>query len=698
MAEAKKLSDDELVSIVDYEFDNAMGDEGGDISVERINAWNYYLGKPLGNEVEGQSQARTSDVADVVDGIMPSLLRIFSTADNLANFDPVGAEDIEAARQESDVVNHTFFKKNPSFLIMHSWFFDALVQKNGVVKAWWDESQEVTQETYYGLTEQELSLLMSDEELEPEEQNSRTEVITSPVQTPMGVMQLPQEVTVYDVKFKRTTKKGRVCVHPVPPEEYRISADANSVDPSSARMVGHEREITRSQALEMGFDKSVVEGLPSSTISKTGEERRNRKDKPEEQETEAVRNWAEEKILLREAYIRIDADGDGISELRQVMVCSGELLSNEEVDRQPFHVLCPKPLPHKHFGMSVADLVMDIQEINTTLLRQALDNIYHTNQPGHAVWEMGMGEDTLDDLLTTHTGRVVRFARPVGESYTPISIPFTAQHSFSVMEYFDKVKRDRTGIHQDAEGLSPEALKNIQTTVLSQAIDVARGKVEAIARIFAETGIKSLFLHIHELLRKYQDREEVMELRGQFVPVDPREWRDRRNMTVAIGLGLGTKEQNLLHLQAIWDKQKDIVAAGGMGILVTPKNVFNTASEFVKNANLKQPAMFFTDPGEMQGNEQKPDPALEIQKGMLQVEAQKNQIKAAKDQMDAQEAMLKLQQKQQELAVAHQREIERLRRENEEAKDRTFIEMEKLRNQLTEMELKYATNVPGSKV
>ena len=679
-----------------------MGKEGHEVSQERARAWNFYLSKPLGNEVDGLSKALTTDVADVVDGIMPSLLRIFTQVDNLANFDPVGPEDIDAARQESDVVNHTLFKKNPAFLIFHTWFMDALISKNGICKAYWNDYEYVCSESYENLTEQELQLLMDDEELEPESQSERTEEIIVPTPTPMGMMPMKQQVTYYDVEFKRTEKKGHACVEPVPPEEYRISADSHNLDPCSARFVGHEREVTRSDAIEMGFDKDVVMDLPTSGVPTTsGEERAARRDRAEEDEgTQASDDPAMEKILLREGYIKVDYDKDGVAELRQVFTCGNKLLSNEPCDRQPFHVLTPKPLPHKHFGRSVAELVMDIQELNTTLLRQALDNLYATNMPGHAVWELGMGEDTLDDLLTTATGRVVRFSRPVQESYQPMTIPFTAQYAFQAMELFDKFKRDRTGITQESEGLSPEALKNIQTTVLSQAIDVARGKVECIARIFAETGLKSLLLHIHELLQKHQDKPEIIDLRGTFVEVDPREWRKRTAMTVTVGLGLGTTSQNLLHLESIWAKQKDIVAAGGMGTLVTPHNVYQTAAAFVKNANLKNPALYFTDPGpEMSGKEdQKDDPAIAVQMEAVKVERERNQVTAQKNQVEAQQKMMDMQQKQQDLQAAHAREIEKLTNESEARQDRMHIEMEKIRNQITELELKYATNVPGSRV
>jgi hypothetical protein len=336
---------------------------------------------------------------------------------------------------------------------------------------------------------------------------------------------------------------------------------------------------------------------------------------------------------------------------------------------------------------------MDIQEVQTTLLRQILTNLYHSNMPGTAVWEHAIGENTLDDLLTTRVGRVVRFNRPVGESFAPMTTPFTGQGTFPMLEYFDTQKRDRTGVASDAQGLSPDALKNIQTSVLAASVDMSRMKIEAIARIFAETGIRSLFMHIHELCRKYQDRETIVKLRGKWVPVNPTEWRERTSMTVNIGLGIGTREQNLLHLNAIAEKQAQIAAAGGMNLIVSPKNVYNTCAELVKNANLKTPEMFFTDPGDKMA----PPPNQE----QMQLQQQQQALEQRRQQLDAADAQIKARKVElqgQETALKQRKEMLDLQLEFRKQHDHVVIENEKLRNQLTEMELKYNGNVPGSRV
>ncbi|BAQ16921.1 portal protein [Methyloceanibacter caenitepidi] len=699
--ETKTMTEQELVNLVDREFDNSQGVPGGDIAAERAKAWDYFLSKLLGNEEEGQSKVVTADVAEVVDSIMPSMLRIFTTADNVVSFEPEGEEDEEAAEQESDYITHVFFKRNPAFMTLFFWFFDAMVQKNGIVKAWWDESEARSQERYRGLTDTELALLTDDEELEIEEHEERTERVTQDVQTVIGVLPVEVEETVHDVIFRRVTKKGRTRVAPVPPEHYRISRNARSLDPCDSRFVGEERPITRSELLEMGFDKALVEGLPTAPAeTEQNPESDARRDKSDERD-EPQPDWSQEEVLVREAYIRVDFDGDGYSELRQVFVARGSsggsntngkshitsrFMSQEEVDRQPYHVISPHPLPHKHFGRATAEKVMDIQEVRTTLTRQILDNLYHTNNPGHAVWEMGMGDNTLDDLLTTRVGRVARFRRPPSESYMPMTTPFTAAASFPMLEHFDKEKRDRTGVSSDGQGLTPDALKNIQISVLANQMDQSKMKIEAIARIFAETGVKSLFLHIHELELKHQNKERRVKLRNKWVSVDPREWRQRYDMTVNIGLGIGTREQNLLHLESIWQKQIDAMKHGGQNLLVKPRNLFNTAAAIVKNATMQPPDSFFSDPGDALA-----PPPTDEQKQFEQLQAQLQKRQQDLDMRSQQLDMADLQHK-------HDKAMLELAQKHEESQNKLVLGMEALKNQLTEMELKYGRDVPGSGV
>lgn len=687
--ESKPLTDEQLVELVNAEFEDSLGAPGGDIGKERAKAFDYYLRKLFGNEVEGESQIVTSDVAEVIDGIMPSLLKIFTMADNLVSFDPVSEEDIPGAEQESDYVTYIFFKKNPAFLLLFYWFFDALVQKNGIVKAWWDDYEERKLETYEGISEEEMLELLGDEDLQPIERSEREAETVDPV------TQQIVRATVHDIKFWRGVKpEGCIRVGNVPPDEYRISGDSNSLDPSSARMVGHDRVVPRSELLSMGFDKDVVDSLEAEQSTPTTDEQAARKDKSDEQKDAGPKTTvdrSQDKIRVLEAYIKVDADGDGYSELRQLFVSGETLLSNEIVDRQPFHVICPHPLPHKHFGQASAEKAMDIQEVTATLVRQIHNNLYHSNNPGHAVWEQGIGENTMDDLLTTKVGGIKRFARPVGESWQPITVPFTAASTFPMLEWWDKAKRDRTGVMAQADALNPDALKHVQTTALAPVIERGMAKIETIARIFAETGIKSLFLHIHEMAQKHQKKAQYVRLRNKFVPVSPTAWRTRKDMTVNIGLGIGTREQNLLHLNAIWEKQMQMVQAGMMNLTVTPQGLFRTAGEIVKNANLKMPVAYFADPGNAQG----PPPnaeQLKLQQQQQALAAKEQQLDQRRQQLDAQ----KFQLDNMALRLEHSIEKGELQRKISKDKDDYTLETEAMRNELLELKLKYNQPTPAN--
>lgn len=672
-----KLTDQQVVDLARGELEAAMGSPGGDISNERAEAYNYYLRKPFGNEQEDLSKVVTSDVMEVVDGIMPSMMRLFTSQDNLVQFDGFDLQDEAQAEQESDYISYLFFKRNPAFEIMFFWTFDALLQKNGYVKCFWDDAERVCFERYQGLSEIELIALLEDEELEPIEREERIgeyvdetgELVTGPV---------------YDVKFKRIQKRGKVTVENVPPDELRISNDANRLDPSTARMIAHERYVKRGTLIEMGFDKKLVNDLPAQIQSIESTETQARKDKSDDQtlgKGSGV-DKSQDDILLSEVYMKVDQDGDGRAELKQIYIANGEKLEINDCDRQPFHALCGAPLPHKHIGMAVAEKVMDNQLITSTLIRQVLDNLYHTNNPGHGVWEQGIGEGTMDALLTRRVGAVTTFRRPVQESYAPMTVPFTAAESFPMLQYFDKVKRDRTGVSSDAEGLQPEALKHIQQSVLAASSDQSKMKIELVARIFAETGIKTLFLHMHELVLKHQQDAEIVKLRGQYVQVNPQEWRTRFDMTANIGLGIGTREQNLLHLETIWEKQAQMVQAGGMNLTVTPKNIYNTAAEIVKNANYKTPGVFFTDPGDKQAPPP-PSEQDELQKQQMQLEARRQELDAARNEIN--QAKLQLQAQKQQIDA--QMEMMKLQEKAQEREDKYAAENEKLRTEIVALRL-----------
>ncbi len=617
------LTELELKSIVTSELSDAAGYVGGELSDQRAKAMDYYLGEPFGNEMEGRSQVVSTDVADTIEWILPSLLKTFAASDQAVRFDAEGPEDEQQAEQETDYCNYVFYKENEGFLILYSWFKDALLQKNGIVKIYWDESTKVTREEYENLGDDEFYKLLMDEELEPKEHTERQ--ILEVVETEQGPVQQP--VTVHDVVFQRTKKRGKVAIDPLPPEEFKINKDHNSLSLADAHFCAHTVERTISDLIEMGYDRKKVEDLGSDGTSGETEEEIAREHLDDESSGTSRNDKAMKKVKVNECYIRVDYDGDGIAELRKVTLAGNEVLDNEEVDRIPFEAITPIILTHKFFGLSVADIVMDLQLIKSTLWRQMLDNLYLTNNPMREVVE---GQVNLDDAMVSRPGGLVRSKQP--GMINNLDIPFMAGASFPMLEYVDKIRQQRTGVSDTLQGQN-QSLLNDTAHGIERLMSAAESRVELIARIFAETGIKGVFRQMRELLQKHQDKKKVIKLRNKWVDVDPREWRERMNMTAKVGLGTGDRLKLASTMQGVLEIQQNMIA-GGMTMLVNPKNIYNAVNDFAKYNGLNDAQAYFTDPDTVKQEpaKEQPNPLAEQENIRGQYKLQETQIKAQADQ------------------------------------------------------------------
>lgn len=654
-----------------------MGYVGGEISDQRAQNMDYYLGEPYGNEIEDRSQVITREVADTIEWMMPDILRVFTTSDRAVEFEPVGPEDEEQAKQETDVVNYVFYKENQGFLIFYSWFKDALLSKNGIVKCFWDEAEVETREEYSAKNDDELAFLLQDPELEVVEKEEFIDELT-------GLM-------AYNLVCKRTQKKGRVNVLPVPPEEFLISKDANSPYTNSARFVGHRVRKTASDLIEMGYDPDEVDGLPYDDGYAYNDERisrRNLEDETPDSELVTL-DRSMRTIWIVECYIRADYDGDGIAELRKITKAGNKMLDNEPVDRIPFHSITPIILTHKFFGLCPADFVKDIQIQKSTVLRNIFDNFYILNNSQKVIND----NVNLADLLTSRPGGVVRTQGqgPVQNDIMEMPVKPIGADGYNLMEYLDNIRKDRTGIDENIQGLSPDVLAKTTNGALAASAEAAKQRIALIARVFAETGVKDLFQHIHELLIKHQDKAKVVKLRGKWVEVLPTEWKHRENMTINVGLGTGSREQQMMGAAQLVQEQKEIVATGGMGVLTTPGRMFNAYAKFSESLGYKNADLFFLDPDSEEAQQWAQKRAQDQANQPPPPEMQLLQVEMAKVQQRAQESQDKAQLELQKIAFESQKFQAQLSQQITES-------MNQMAAKLTELELRYQQNVPGSRV
>ena len=630
-------TEQELMSRIHQEINDSLGYDG-EISLQREEAIKYYYALPFGNEVDGRSQYVDSTVQDTIEWIKPSLMRVFASGDEMVKFTPHGPEDVKAAEQATDYVNYVFTKDNPGWEILYSWFHDALLQKNGIVKVWWDEYPEEKREEYRNLGEMEFEYLIADDEVEVLEHTEYTE----------------GEVIYHDLVIKRSSYNGKIKIENVPPDEFLISREAKGIQ--DARFVCHRVKKTVSDLRVMYPDDDFDVGELGAGYNEEvyNAERMARYefddsfawgDGMNETGEEALREY-----WLHESFIRTDYDDDGIAELRKVCSVGDYIFSNEEIDKVPFVSITPLKIPHKFFGMSVADLVMDLQLIKSTLMRNLMDNAYNQNFGRYAVLE---GQANLDDLLTQRPGGVVRVKSP--NAVTPLATPPLQPESFQMLGYLDEVRESRTGVNKNTQGINADALTSHTTaTAVNAVMTNAQSRVELIARQFAETGVKELMYCIYELLLKNQDKERVVMLRNEWVPVRPDMWNDKMDCTVSVALGNGSKDQQMSHLSQMLQFAAQAMQ-GGLPI-VTPQNMYNLGSALIKAMGYQNVDDFLTQPPPPQPQQPTPEEQLaqmemQVKQKELEIKTADIQLKAAKIQQESQKNAVDAQLKAEELAL-----------------------------------------------
>jgi len=629
-----KMDDGQIKSIIENEIDNSIGYIDTETTDQRAKALEYYLRYPYGNEVEGRSQIVTGEVAEAIDGALPQLIRVFTTTEDIVSFEPQTPEDEASAKQATDYCNWVFYRENDGLIILHNWFKDALMMKVGVVKAYWEAKEDVNKESYKNLTEDELALLLSDPAIEVVSQN--VEFIDGGVD-PMG---FPIQIPMYSVKVKKVKKYGCVKIENVPPEEFLISKSARTIEDSP--FVAHRRLLTRSELVAMGFDKDIVEGLPTYDDLQYTVERVARFSQGEQPDENISLDPTMQVCEVYECYIKIDVNGDGIAELRKIVYAGNEILDDEECDLVPFHSLCPIPIPHKFFGQSLADRTMDIQLIKSTVTRQMLDNLYLTNNARLGVVD---GQVNLDDALNATPGGIIRMKSQ--GAIMPVEVPAVTAQAFPMLEYMDAVQAKRTGVSDQQQGLDPDVLNNVSATAIAAMMKSNSGKLELIARIFAETGVKSLFKGILHLLGKYQDQAKIVRMRGKFVTFDPRTWTNQYDVAINVGLGSGDRDQKLAMLQMILGKQEQALTQfGASNPLVSVAQYRDTLARLIESAGFKDANAFLNEitPEQSaalaQPKEPPPDMQAEATRLLAQVEREKTeakaQIEAAKLQLEKQ--------------------------------------------------------------
>lgn len=624
------LSPDEVKTIIHREMQDALGGVGSQVSEQQRLGIRYFYGRPLGNEIKDRSQVVSRDALMAVEWTMPSLMRMFTGGTTIGRYKPNNEAGVENADIATGVINYDFLNKLDGFSIIHDWFKTGLMEKNGVVHAYWEVSRFPTVVSYEGITEEELFVLMDDDDIEPlalEEQEKQVEGL--------GLLK------TFDITVRKWEVVSQLRCDPIPPEEFLIARRAIKLNDKTP-FCAHRKKMLASDLVAMGFDFEMVANLPHDD---TPEYTMGRTERLSEDETFPVTTAERSDAAAREIWVadcqmRIDEDGDGYAELRRMLVVGDgpvHVLEDEEISHGEYVSITPVPVPHKFFGLSLIDLVLDIQTINSTLMRQILDHVYLTNNPRLAIVE---GQVEIDDLLTVQPGGLVRQRQP--GQIEPIELPRLPAEAFQMLAYMKEEAANRTGIMAHGQELDASAINSTATGMAALMAEKAQ-KIELIARIYGN-GLKKLFRLFLRLYVENDSKERQFLHHGKWITINPANWDKEMDLDIEIGLGAGQAIERIANIEKLMSVQREMVAKGLLGITVTLEDIHRTAVAMSEACGFGNDEFAFTSPEGKEMPPPPPDPALK----KVELDALK-----AKSEVEHKTAVLQLEKFTEENLVAH---------------------------------------------
>jgi hypothetical protein len=607
--------DKDFATVIGDEIRQAQNYDQTELSSKRAMATNYMRGDMPDLPARPNGSSQTSrDVADVVNWILPGIVRQFS--EQMVAYEATQEGGEEGAEEASEYMNYSFFRENDGYKIIHHVTYDSLVQGNGLVGCYFDPPKIETKIFRDKLME-ELAALVNDEGWKPLTQKSgkpRDVLMDDPATGE------PVEVGVptFTVKMSRETKRSKICDAVLKPENLLLNPGAVAI---GERFTGYlHDDKTRSDLLEMaeqyGWDAGRIAQLPADTRAGANEVADARFRDRVVNDSSPLRSG--DQIDLYECYIRADMDGDGIAELIQAWYAGnagqGELLGWEEwEDDVPFSDVPCYPVPHRFDAEGIYDREGDIQRVKSVFIRNMIDNSYAVGLPMREVEEGSVLNP--DILINPKFGGLIwkkRGTAPI----VPHETPYIGDKLMMGLEYMDTLTAKRTGVSKTTMALDPEALQNQTAEASRNARDANYSQIELIARNQAELGWSVHFAKRYNLARKYlADEIRIPSKRGDKLPPDamqqqgqtskyrtitPAKWADDMAVTINVGLGTGSRDRDMAMLSVIKNGQMmmaQMLSANGMNakaIEFIPK-IRKTAVQEAEASGLKNPDSYYPD-------------------------------------------------------------------------------------------------------
>lgn len=655
----KEFDKEKLANTVGLMIDEARGFIFENLEPDRETATNYYKGRPFGDEVDGRSKVVIPEVRNTVQNMLPDLMRLFCGSERYVEIRPQPSDDpeqvkyrIKLARQQTDTINYVIMEDNPGFEVILSSFTDAMVRWTGFISWAWEDKEEIEGKEYSGLSVDQLRSLLAEEDAE-------VEVTEGPYTVVQG------GEPYFNAKVTRTKKVGRVIVEAVPPEEVAWNRTARNF--RDARIVVRSRERRKDDLIAMGYNPELLENAVGELYladESQGTASARRFDSGQGAEGEDMQDDATRPVVYHEAYVYAIGDEKdaekGVASLWKICGITGSeddendavtsggfvILSQKRVDHRPIAVLVPKPEPHTIVGGSVYDDTADLQRIQSRLWRGTLDSMGLAIDPRLGILE---GAVNPADLQNNETGGFIRMK--VLDAVREIKHSFVGAATLPLMEALKDERAERTGQTKQSAGLDADAMQSTTKQAVTSTLQKGQRSIEFMARIFAES-MKEVYRGIYLTLIEHQDFARILDIRGEYVEIDPRDWGKTCDVKVNVALGAGLQEDRMNSLREIGQNQAEIIQMyGPVNPLVKMSHLRNTLARMIEMAGWPTADEFISRIDEEQEQQLAAAAANPQQPPADPVAMAQAQAAIAKVQIEGQRAQAEAASKQQELAL-----------------------------------------------
>jgi len=618
--EYKKLSDNNIVTLVDQQVGNSIGYADSELSTERAKIIDYYNGVLPKPAHDGNSKYVSLDVYDAVESLKAALLETFSSGTRTVKFAPQNEDDVELAKMCTEYTDYVVHRQNDMFSVMSTCIHDSLIARAGVVKVFWETSSETDYEEFEDITEFELDMLLAQDNVE---------LVDSEIDA-IGL-------TSGTIGIERDT--SQVIVENVAPEEFLIESQAKSLE--TVTFCAHRTKKTLSELRLEGYSEKLIDKIGDHTdvdfetdpevlarFDNIGNFRNGSSDHQDQ-----VRS-----VMVYEAYILLDVEGTGIAELYKVIKAGNVLLEKEKVSRKPFVTFVPLPTPHSFYGNNFADKVVATQNARTVLTRSILDHAMITNNPRYTVVKGSLSNPR--ELIDNRLGGIVNTTRP--DAIAPMLQAPLNPFIFQTIKLLEEDLEDTTGVSKMSQGLNKDAIsKQNSAAMVEQLATMSQQRQKIIARNFAAQFMKPLFHMVYDLVCEEETQERMVELSGSYVECDPRKWKEKRDVSIELHLGYGEQEKEATKYLNVHTM---LTNDPNLSVMYQQPNQYELAKKIMELSGVKEVSAYLTNPENIEPPQPDKNAEMQMQMAQKQLELQERQTALAemKAEMDMKISQMKI--------------------------------------------------------